>query len=137
MRVKSMSPIGWADDDIVVVEYDIKARVLQSPCKVLLYKRADMQGLKDHMRAFADRFTVHAAKCYVQPRFSANEKRITFLVKRLQNPRSSHDIFTLTFRSYRDHNALCENFALEEYFHARLTLQQVNQVQHVKFSCAV
>ena len=81
--------------------------------------------------------TVHAAKCYDQPRFSANEKRITFLVKPLQNPRSSHDIFTLTFRSYRDHNALRENFALEEYFHARLTLQQVNQVQHVKFSCAV
>ena len=43
----------------------------------------------------------------------------------------------LTFRSYRDHNALRENFALEEYFHARLTLQQVNQVQHVKFSCAI
>ena len=43
----------------------------------------------------------------------------------------------LTFRSYRDHNALRENFALEEYFHARLTLQQVNQVQHVKFNCAV
>ena len=75
--------------------------------------------------------TVHAAKCYDQPRFSANEKRITFLVKPLQNPRISryfHDIFTLTFCSYRDHNALRENFALEEYFHARLTLQQVNQV---------
>ena len=36
--------------------------------------------------------TVHAAKCYDQPRFSANEKRITFLVKPLQNPRSSHNI---------------------------------------------
>ena len=79
-------------------------------------------------------YTVHAAKCYDRSRFSANEKRITFLVKPLQNPRSSHDIFTLTFRSYRDHNALRENFALEEY--ARLTLQQVNQ-GHVKFSpCA-
>ena len=41
----------------MLVEYDIKAkRVLQSPRKVFLYKRADMQGLKDHMRAFADRF---------------------------------------------------------------------------------
>ena len=48
-----------------------------------------------------------------------------------------HDIFTLTFRSYHDHNALRENFVLEEYFHTHLTLQQVNQVQHVKFSCAV
>ena len=81
--------------------------------------------------------TVHTAKCYDQPCFSANEKRITFLVKSLQNPRSSHDIFTLTFRSYRDHNALHENFALEKYFHVRLELQQVNQVQHVKFRCAV
>ena len=52
-----MPPAGQADYDIVLVEYDIKAeRVLQSPCKVFLYKRADMQGLKDRMRAFADRF---------------------------------------------------------------------------------
>ena len=52
-----MPPIGRADHDIVLVEYDIKAkRVLQSPRKVFLYKRADMQGLKDHMLAFADRF---------------------------------------------------------------------------------
>ena len=42
--------------------------------------------------------TVHAAKCYDQPRFSANEKRITFLVKPLQNPRSSHDISTIFSR---------------------------------------
>ena len=57
IRVKSMPPIGRADHDIVLVEYDIKAkRVLQSPRKVFLYKRADTQGLKDHMRAFADRF---------------------------------------------------------------------------------
>ena len=27
-----------------------------SQCDVFLYKRADMQGLKDHLRAFADRF---------------------------------------------------------------------------------
>ena len=39
--------------------------------------------------------TVHAAKCYDQLRFSANEKRITFLVKPLQNPHSSHDISTI------------------------------------------
>ena len=52
-----MPQTGRADHDIVLVEYDIKAkRVLQSPCKVFLYKRADMQGLKNHMRAFADRF---------------------------------------------------------------------------------
>ena len=52
-----MAPIGRADHDLVLLEYDIKAkRVLQSPRKVFLYKRADMQGLKDHMRAFADRF---------------------------------------------------------------------------------
>ena len=48
-----MYPAGRADHDIVLVEYDIKAkRVLQSPRNVFLYKRADMQGLKDHMRAF-------------------------------------------------------------------------------------
>ena len=53
-----MPPIGRADHDIVLVEYGIKAKsVLQSPHKVFLYKRAGMQGLKDHMRAFADRFT--------------------------------------------------------------------------------
>ena len=52
-----MPPIGRADHDIVLVEYDIKAkRVRQSPRKVFLYKRADMQGLKDHMRVFAYRF---------------------------------------------------------------------------------
>ena len=39
------------------MEYDIKAkRVLQSPRKVFVYKRTDMQGLKDHTKAFADRF---------------------------------------------------------------------------------
>ena len=52
-----MPPIGRAYHDIVLVECDIKAkRALQSTRKVFLYKRADMQGLKDHMRAFADRF---------------------------------------------------------------------------------
>ena len=56
-RIKGMPPIGRADHDIVLVEYDIKAKsILQSPRKVFLYKRADMQGLKDHILAFADRF---------------------------------------------------------------------------------
>ena len=56
-RVKSMPSVGRADHDIVLVEYGIKARmVLQSPRKVFFNKRADMQGLKDHMRALADRF---------------------------------------------------------------------------------
>ena len=56
-RVKGMPPIGRSDHDIVLVEYDIKAkRVPQSPLKVFLYKRADVQGLKDHMLTFAGRF---------------------------------------------------------------------------------
>ena len=38
------------------------------------------------------------SESYDQPRFSANEKRITFLVKPLQNPRSSHDISTIFSR---------------------------------------
>ena len=36
--------------------------------------------------------TVHTVKCYDQPCSSANRKRITFLVKPLQNPHSSHNI---------------------------------------------
>ena len=36
---------------IVLMEYDIKAKsVLQSSRKIFLYKRADMQGFKEHMR---------------------------------------------------------------------------------------
>ena len=55
-----MPPAGRAAHDIVLVEYDIKAkRVLQSPRKVFLYMWADMQGLQDHMRAFAWRFMSH------------------------------------------------------------------------------
>ena len=56
-RINGMPPNGRADHDIVLVEYDTKAKmVLQSPRNVFLYKRADMQDLKDHMTAFADRF---------------------------------------------------------------------------------
>ena len=39
-----------------------------------------------------------SAKCYDRSRFSANVKRITFLVKRLQNPRLSHDVSTIFSR---------------------------------------
>ena len=56
-RVKRIPPIGRADHNIVLVEYDIKAkRIPHSPRKVFLYKQADMQGLKDHMLTFADCF---------------------------------------------------------------------------------
>ena len=41
--------------------------------------------------------------------------------------RCFHHIFALTFCRHLDHNGLRENFALEEYFHARSTLRQVNQ----------
>ena len=40
----------------------------------------------------------NSAKCYDRSRFSANVKRITFLVKRLQNPRLSHDVSTIFSR---------------------------------------
>ena len=44
-RVKTLPPIGKADHDIVLVEYDIKSkRVRQTPRKIYLYKRADMDG---------------------------------------------------------------------------------------------
>ena len=72
--------------------------------------------------------TVHTPKCCGQSRFFASEKRITFLIKPCAKStfisQYFHDIFTLTFRNYRSHNVLHENFALEEYFHASLTLQQ-------------
>ncbi|MCG8116962.1 MAG: reverse transcriptase domain-containing protein, partial [Candidatus Thiodiazotropha endolucinida] len=56
-RVKGMPPIGKADHDIVLVEYDIKAkRIRQAPRKIFLYKRADMDGLRDHMARFKDSF---------------------------------------------------------------------------------
>ena len=56
-RVKGMPPIGKADHDIVYVEYDIKAkRFQQAPRKIFLYKRADMDGLHDHLARFRDSF---------------------------------------------------------------------------------
>ena len=56
-RVKGMPPIGKADHDIVYVEYDIKAkRIQQAPRKIYLYKRADMDGLRDHLATYRDSF---------------------------------------------------------------------------------
>ena len=54
-RVKTLPPIGKADHDIVLVEYDIKSkRVRQTPRKIYLYKRADMDGLKSHLGQYRD-----------------------------------------------------------------------------------
>ena len=56
-RVKGMPPIGKADHDIVYVEYDIKAkRIQQTPRMIFLYKRADMDGLRDHLARYRDTF---------------------------------------------------------------------------------
>ena len=56
-RVKWMPPIGKADHDIVYVEYDIKAkRIQQAPRKIYLYKRADRDGLRDHLARYRDSF---------------------------------------------------------------------------------
>ena len=56
-RIKGMPPIGKADHDIVYVEYDIKAkRIQQAPRKIYLYKRADMDGLRDHLARYRDSF---------------------------------------------------------------------------------
>ena len=50
-----MPPIGKADNDIVYVEYDIKAkRINQASRNIYLYKHADMVGLKDHMAQFKE-----------------------------------------------------------------------------------
>ena len=54
-----MPPIDKADHDILVVyvEYDMKAkRIQQSPRKIFIYKRADMDGLRDHLARFRDTF---------------------------------------------------------------------------------
>ena len=52
-----MPPIGKADHDIVYVEYEIKAkRIQQTPRKIFLYNRADMDGLRDHLARFRDTF---------------------------------------------------------------------------------
>ena len=50
-----MPPIGKADHDIVYVECDIKAkRIQQALRKIYLYKRADMDGLRDHLACYKD-----------------------------------------------------------------------------------
>ena len=52
-----MHQIGKAVHDIVYVEYDIKAKhIQQAPRKTFLYKRADMDGLRDHLAQFKDTF---------------------------------------------------------------------------------
>ena len=54
-RVKEMPPIGKADHDIVYIEYDIKAkRIQQALRKIFLYKRADMDGLHDHLARYRE-----------------------------------------------------------------------------------
>ena len=56
-RVNGMPPIGKAGHDIVCTEYDIKAKRIQhAPPKIYLYKRADMDGLRDHLARFKDSF---------------------------------------------------------------------------------
>ena len=56
-QVFVMPPIGKADHDIIHVEYDIKAkRIKQALRKIYLYKRADMEGLRDHLARFRDSF---------------------------------------------------------------------------------
>ena len=56
-RNKQKTAISKADHDIVYVEYDIKAkRIQQAPCKIFLYKRADMDGLHDHLACYRDSF---------------------------------------------------------------------------------
>ena len=56
-RVKGIPRIGKADHNIVYIEYDIRAkRIQQAPRKIYLYKRADMDGLQDHLARFKDSF---------------------------------------------------------------------------------
>ena len=51
-----MPLIGKADHDIVYVEYDIRAkRTKQAQRKIYLYKRADMDGLRDHLARYETR----------------------------------------------------------------------------------
>ena len=52
-----MPPIEKADHDIVYVEYDIKAKSIhQAPRKIFLYKRANMDDLRDHLARYRDTF---------------------------------------------------------------------------------
>ena len=55
--MKGMPPIGKADHDIVYIEYDIKAKLVQQAArKIYFYKRADMDGLRGHLARFKDSF---------------------------------------------------------------------------------
>ena len=52
-----MPPIGKAYHDIVYVEYNIKAkRIQQAPRRIFFYKRADMDGFRDHLVRYRDSF---------------------------------------------------------------------------------
>ena len=52
-----MPPISKADHDLVYIEYDIKAkRIKQASCKIYLYNRADMTGLRDHITQFKESY---------------------------------------------------------------------------------
>ena len=56
-RVKGLPPISKADHNIVYVEYDIKAKTIkQAPCKIYLFKCADMVSIKYHMAQFKDAY---------------------------------------------------------------------------------
>lgn len=60
-RVKSLPPICKADHDIVFVEYDIKSkRAVQACRKIYLYKRADMESLKQHLGDFRNHVLSHS-----------------------------------------------------------------------------
>ena len=73
-RVKELTLIGKADHAIQYVEYDIKAkRIKQTPRKIFLSKRADRDGLRDHMAQFKDEFLSSAHK-----NTSVNEMWVNF-----------------------------------------------------------
>ncbi len=80
-RVKGMPPIGKSDHDIVFLEYDIKAkRVRQQPRKILLYKRADMEGLRDHIRSYSTTFLSSASDKTVNELWSEFRDDIAYAI---------------------------------------------------------
>ena len=84
-RVKGMPPIGKADHDIVYVEYDIKAkRIQQALRKIYLYKRADMDGLRDHLAIIETRsFHLTIVTCQLMTCGSVLSPRSSRLLKGL------------------------------------------------------
>ena len=85
-RVKGMPPIGKADHDIVYIEYEIKAKRIQlAPRKIFLYKRADMDGLHDHLACYRDLFlsTDHIVMCQSMTCGSVSSRRFSRLLKGL------------------------------------------------------